>query len=252
MWVYIPTNSYQSVQEQEDSISGLSVEVANELSQSAMWRTSLLPPRSWRRVWKINAFLQHLFGPTLKLSIFQRGKALKESQEDILAHRLMLQDRDWVPPIPDTYGTLLQKESRQLSLFGASSRMSAHILHMDFLQSAKTFSAWATKLRQHSLQRRKSALHTNENDYLSWESNNQLWITPMGEEANKKPSGSLARQVDPGAKCEYRKRIHQDPRVRNGITYLPIFDPLYLNPNFVEWLMGWDIGWTSLDRIDSE
>ena len=252
MWIYLPTDSSQSAQEQVDSISELSEEATNELSQSATWRTKAHLQRFWQRVWKTNEFLPRLFGRTLTRSILKRGEALKVLQADILARRSTLEGRDWEPPIPDIYGLLLQEESSQLNLFGASSKTSTLICDMDFLRSPKSFTAWVILLRRHSLKRRMLEHHINGRGFLFSESKKRLWMTPIGTDADKKHSGSLARQVDPSAFLTSRSHIHHDPRTKNGKPYQPTSNRLYLNPNFTEWMMGWDIGWTSVDKTASE
>ena len=246
MWIYLPINSSQSAQEQVDWTSELSEEVATEFSRSATWKTNSLQPLYWQRAWKKHVFLPRLFGRTLQLSTSQLGRELKELQEAIPVRHLPIMERDWELPIPDSYGHILHEESKQLDLFGASLRMSPLILAVDLLKSQKTFSAWVTKLRRHSFLRKKSVLHTTEKDSSYWQSNDLLWRTPIKSEI-KKGSATLTRQVDPGAMWTFRTTIRRDPRAKIGEKYQPTSNHRYLNPNFVEWLMGWEIGWTSVE-----
>jgi len=252
MWIYIPTLTSRSAQEQVALTLELSAEATTELSQFATWRTKSHRPRFWHRAWKINKFLPRLFGQTLTHSTLERGEALKVLRADTLAHRSTSVGVDWEPPIPDIYGQLLHQESRQPSLFGASSKMSTLICDMDFLQSPKTFIAWVTSLRRHSSRRRKLAHLTSANGFSSSHSTKQLWMTPLGTDAEKKHSGSLARQVDPSAFWTSRSYTHHDPRAKTGTAYQPTSNRLYLNPNFTEWMMGWDIDWTSVGKTESE
>ncbi|MCJ7828438.1 MAG: hypothetical protein MUP81_01700 [Dehalococcoidia bacterium] len=72
------------------------------------------------------------------------------------------------PTIPDTFGRILLESSRQLDLFGASSRTSPDILVSDSPMFTEAYTIWVTQLRLDCLRRQKSVLPINGNGCLSW------------------------------------------------------------------------------------
>ena len=65
----------------------------------------------------------------------------------------------------------------------------------------------------------------------------QLWPTPQAnEDAAGTPAGNM------------QKMLGNDPRVRGETK--EEWSKGALNPTWVEWLMGWPIGWTSMDAIE--
>ena len=279
MWIYIPTSV--SVAVQEDSTSGLTEAQAELLSQSVTLREKSPPPRRWSAILRKERWLMLLSGLTLRPSISQRGvDKWKESWVATHANPSAKSASGWEPPIHVTSGRTSKQESKQLDLFGASLKMSPAICHWDSVRSPSAFKTWVTQLRRHSSQRRKSAHHTKEIAYSSWAtvvardykgaySNKGLirkdgkirmdalpdqavrWRTPLATDATKIPSASLARQVDPAAKWNFRRGSHTDPRIQDGWVFREDYNHRYLNPNFCEWMMGWGIGWTFLGQTVS-
>ena len=243
MWIYIPTSV--SVAEQEGLTSELDVAQAELLSLSVTLREKSPQPHRWSAILKKERWLMLLSGLTLRLSTSQRGvDKWKESWVATHVNRSQQSGLNWEPPILDTSGRTLRRVSKQLDLFGASLRMSAVIYPWDSPPSQKAYDAWVIRLRQHLLLRRKSAQVINENDYSSW-------ATPLATDAKKKPSGSLARQVDPQSKWSARRATHLDPRTEDGWMSHGDYSHRLLNPNFCEWLMGMDVGSTSLAKTVS-
>ena len=139
------------------------------LEQSAMWRTKSRPARSWRSTWKKETYLPRLFGLTYEPSTVARGAARWiSSLADTPASRSATQGSASEQTTPGTCGLPWQPSSETSNPSGASSRTSVLICDSDSTKSPETFKAWATALRRHCLQRRKSALLTAANGSSSW------------------------------------------------------------------------------------
>jgi len=105
---------------------------------------------------------------------------LKPSQEKIFTEKYTssLQDflvshsqspaKDSAQKTPDTFGRILLESSRQLDLFGVSSRTSKITSILDTRQFMQAYEIWATMLRQNWLQHQMSARLTEGSDCLSW------------------------------------------------------------------------------------
>ena len=139
------------------------------LEQSAMWRTKSRPARSWRSTWKKETYLPRLFGLTYEPSTAARGAARWiSSLADTPANRSATQGSVSEQTTPGTCGLPWQPSSETSNPSGASSKTSVLICDSDSTKSPETFKAWATALRRHCLQRRKSALLTAANGSSSW------------------------------------------------------------------------------------
>lgn len=128
------------------------------------------------------------------------------------------------------------------------------------------FEAWVSELRRVCLQRRKSVVRTKESGYT-------LWRSPTAEQPGvdvtklREKDGSVPRGV--GQRL-YLNGIHRNvglpQQVRLWLAFLPdrtksLLGTTYslidrtslpqLNPRFVEWLMGWPIGWTDCGRVET-
>lgn len=66
-----------------------------------------------------------------------------------------------------------------------------------------------------------------------------LWLTPSAnEDAAGTPNGKM------------QKMLGNDPRIRG--TTKEEWATGTLNPTWVEWLMGWPLGWTDLERLEMD
>jgi hypothetical protein len=103
-------------------------------------------------------------------------------------------------------------------------------------------------------------------------SNQHMWPTPLATDGSKCPSGSLARAVNPALRATFRNKEEgrnwptpaaRDYRHPNAKSYaergggskgeqLPNAVGGTLNPDWVEWLMGWPIGWTDLKPLETD
>lgn len=74
----------------------------------------------------------------------------------------------------------------------------------------------------------------------------QQWPTPIATDAKKMPSKSLSRAVRPDLKFSHRHNGKKTFFV-NSSNLETTVNGGQLNPAWVEWLMGFPIGWTELE-----
>ena len=239
MWLYLPT-SCRSALAAVGSTSG-SDSLFQTLERSATWKTKSRPAASWSRIWKRNDWTQRLFGLTYSPSTASHGVeswigSLADTRVSLSATLANASELT----TPATSG-LTSPESSQMSLPGfASSRTSVLICDSDSVKSPETFKAWATRLRQHCLQRRKSVLLTAGNDCssLPWQTPNAAAEAPnLGSNIKRGPKSLLAQAV------ELHSRLRTGTQTDGGRCRL------VLNPLFVTALMGLPDGW--VDRTSS-
>jgi len=145
---------------------------------------------------------------------------------------------------------------------------------LDLNQYGETFADWVTRLKRDSLRRQKLALHINDSGFSSWATPQQhdvhqgraervgrygtkagarnltddvqMWPTPMAADDGKKvTTSSLQAGLIGRASGFYGPpipTIAQDGRTLYTSSRV-------LNPRFVEWLMGFPIGWTDLQPL---
>ncbi len=181
MWLYVPGITPPSPAGGSASILD-SDSLYRMLAASCTWKTNSLRPESWRRVLRTAPWTTRLSGLTCEPSTVSRGVAdWMESLADTPASRSASLENSSEPPTPATSGPRYVTSSGQLSLDGAFSRMSRPTLISDSAKSPSIYKAWATKLRQTSLQRRKLARPTDGSGSLS-----SLWQTASAQEFTKR------------------------------------------------------------------
>jgi len=146
-----------------------------EFLESLLWRSKPTLWRTWQQRLKRVNWLSKLCGRILKPSRQKDFEdALILSLRATRANRSVSPANDKAQTTPDTFGRILKESSRQLDLFGASSRTSPDTLQSDSPKFMQAYEIWVTQLRLDCLQRQRSALRTNGKDCLSWED----WATP--------------------------------------------------------------------------
>ena len=125
-------------------------------------------PLSWRG-WKTRPWIARLCGTISQPSTATRGVEswISSLRDTRASHSPSLA----VAPelkILVTSGPMSPGSSGNVNLDLFSSKTSPAILTSDLMKSPATWTAWATKLRQHCLQRRKSAQATGGNGCSSW------------------------------------------------------------------------------------
>ena len=235
MWIipnnYRPSSAFvpATLESKEDlTLPGL------DIASCVMWRSKPSPLRTWLQRWKRVNWIPHLFTRILKPS--QRTSfetALSSSLEVIRASRLALPAIEKAPMTPDTCGPLSGDTSKQLDLLDASLKTSKGIYRLDSPASSATWKKMVIEQRGEYSQRVKSEHRTRESESTSW-------ATPtahLGKEGGypaeyTRNSLSLTAQA-----MESEQKPHSSG---------------YLNPDWVEWLMGVPTGWTDLDSWGTE
>jgi len=235
-----------------------------ELELSAMWRGKRSAARYWRQRWKRAAWIRRLCGQMCEPS---RGRHGVESW--ILSLAAIRVSRSATPVsvlaklMHDTYGRTSLESLAKYNRACAFGKTSQDTSLWDSTRSPATLKQWITELRRACLRRRKPALHTNENACSSWptatagDSRNTrnatanhsttghhngttlcdaVWATPKestsGADPDTRPNGT-----NPSSNVPTNGLLgRQAPRVSGGGR---------LNPIFVQWLMGFPIGWTN-------
>lgn len=139
------------------------------LCESLLWRSKPTHWRTWSQRLRRASWLSRLCGRICEPSRQSDFEdALISSFRAIRANHFRSQASVKEPTIPDTFGRLLLESSRQLSLFGASSRTSPDTLASDSPTFIAAYEIWVTKLRLDCLQRQSAARLTSGNGSLSW------------------------------------------------------------------------------------
>jgi hypothetical protein len=233
-----------------------------------MSRGKPLPPRALLSTWKRAPWIRRLSGLTYAPSIQIRGlgwwiASLAATRASLSASPA----NDEGPRTLDTSGLTSPSTSPLSDRSGASSRTFGGISHLGLMWSHVTFARWVTELKRESLQRRKSARLTNAQGSSSWPTPTaQSYGTNqgggMGRKGAMRPSlETLAKQwPTPTVNGNYNQAglsptsgdglatvahgLHRPETCTHGGPCKPT-----LNPLFVEWLMGFPIGWTDLEPL---
>lgn len=263
MWIHVPSISSASAQEWEDSTSELSLR-CQLLEQSATSRSKPIAARSWLRAWKSKYWIRHLFGRISNVSTACRGvESWIASLEATRASRFHWQDVGQAPTIHDICGLTLPELSRKLHLASVSLKTSQGTLPSGSTSSSASWKKWVTTLRRSSLARKKWVLATRESASLSSLLGGK-WPTPALRDhkgTNLKPfqergGGKKGEQLANFVKhCFHLDQQTSTPGVESSTNILSSRQQLVrqkrrLNPNFVDWLMGWPIGWTDLEPVE--
>lgn len=170
MWLYVPTSSPSApASEVSTSVSPtLSDEQATILARSVTSKGKLSPSRTWSRAWAKGGWIRLLSGATSPPSTRDRGV------ESWIASLAACRVSPSLTPASarasrtsDTSGPTSLTSSASSSRGLSSSRTSPVICLAEHLTSSETFDRWATKLRRHCGQRRKSAHRTSGSESSS-------------------------------------------------------------------------------------
>ena len=235
MWVlpknYQPSSAFvaDTVESKEElSLLGSSIE------SSLMWRSKPSPLRTWSLRWNRVSWIPLLFGRILKPSqhtYFEEQLTL--SLAAILASRSQQQDSEKEKMIPDTCGQQSESTLKPSDQIDAFSRTSKGTYRWDSPASSVTWKKMVTEQRGGYSQRVKLAHHTKESEC-------SLWATPTTHLAKEKayPAEWTRNSISLTAE------VHQVEKLPHSTGYL--------NPEWIEWLMGIPTGWTDLDSWGTE
>lgn len=193
-----------------------------QLPQNAMWRSKCSHVQTWLRRSNRVKWIQLLFGRILKPSLQNSFTAeYTESLGVIPASLLAMPVKGKEKRTPDTFGRIYEELSRQLGLFGSSSRMWKDIYPSASRMYRQAYDEWVIRLRLEYSQRLRLALLTEGKGYLSWATPNTMDILPSrsydamkrqatsGGRKNRKRPGNLREQIDPNM-CKAYKESRMD------------------------------------------
>ena len=144
----------------------------SELSASQlMWRSKPFAWPTWLLRWKRVYWLRHLCGRTLKPSmhgpfVARYTASLAAIPASLSALPVTVKGRK----TPDTFGRIYAELSKQLSLFGASSKTCAGTSAWDLSRFTASWQLWAMQLSAEYTQRLRLARHMSGNAslYSQW------------------------------------------------------------------------------------
>lgn len=166
MWLYIPSTCAADT---TGSGSHLTLQQAEALARSVMWRSKCQQPRFWQTLWTKGFYSKRLSGPTCEPSTLAHGAGLWIlSLQGIRVNHSQSPESVVAKAIRGTCGPKWLESWRNANQLLVSSRTSEDTLGLDSIKSPKTWNDWATALRRVCLQRRKLAQATRENGFSSW------------------------------------------------------------------------------------
>lgn len=212
-------------------------ELASILEQSAMWRSKPSLKRTWlQRLNKVK-WMRLLSGRILKPSLHSSFLAkYTESLADIPASHSATPASGPEPTTLDTFGRILSNTSRQLDLFGVSSRMSVGTLHLDTLKFTEASEILVIKLNKCYYQRQSVAVAMREKGFIYWPTMRAM-CGSKGICWGRVRSGKHRHNLEDY--LAWRENYNEDKE-------------LNLSPKWCEWLMMVPLGWTDFDSWVTE
>lgn len=243
-------------------------------------------PQSLSRAWRTKSWMKRLSGLTLGHSTASRGvEKWVASLGGILASHSLSPVSDSGRPTQDTFGQTSEESSERFSQNGVSSRTSATTYEWASRKSMTTFSKWVSELRRVCLRRKKLVLLTRESGCsfcptpslqeggqsipkdAVWrgttaykkDGTKKMWTTPQAHDVSPRGKGNR-QNPKAGNAClawdamEFGKAFHCFPQGQKNSTggEKSLSKDRTLNHLFVEYLMGWTIGWTDCERAVTE
>ena len=261
MWI-LPKNLHTSayVPDTVALISDLN-EQSEMCEQSLLVRSKPMRSRTWSKKWKRDSWTQHLFGRILKHS---HGKIFTEKWtsclEASLVNHLVTQVGKQEMMTLDTCGHTSSGESNNwddLPLFSSktwkesstqNSNQTGGQIRSERLfcsMSLESWKKWVTKQRQAYLVRAKSQLlsSANESLYLQYQTNSNL-VDVMLSQVSSTESMSSQNELLGIMQETTEQRTHLLEDNSSTDTKPQEQSPKgYLNPRWVEQLMGLPVGW---------
>ena len=199
-----------------------------------------MPQPHWPRAWKRATWLRRLSGLTLPRSTLEHGAAsFIASLRAIPASPTALLESGSVPTMTAGLQNTLSASSTKAGLVVSSERTSPATPMVSSPTSSLHWKILVAALRSEFLARKKSARAMGGNGFLL--SQTDLWQTPATDSFRSRGG---ARKNEMGLDQQARTwRLPQADMTLVGEESSA--ETPSLNPRFVEWLMGWPIGWTA-------
>lgn len=278
MWLYIPQQYHQTTLPGSHCVPASVAWNSDCISQSqgielfVMSSETLSPrPLSWQG-WRTRPWLMHLSGVTCGPSTAALGVvAFISSLPDIHASRFHSPAVGSGTQTPDTSGQKSQGSPEKSDPIGSSARMSTATCPWDWPKSSGSFQQWATQLKRACFLRLKSVRPT-------YGAGSSFWPTPVATlrgwnrsdiEISEKglrfrpATDQTGKQVSLQRVARLWAMLYATMRLLGarptGLTTYPFSRPFHLtlqagtrsltgdwtcNPSFLDWMMGWPIGWS--------
>lgn len=269
-WLYVPQTNIGSsncVPASECSASESTL-LNLERVQSLTLRGKPTQPRHWLRVWKRANWLRRLSGLTLEPSTVD---ALADwfiaSLRETPASRTASPARASAPTMSDSLSTRSSASMTKAGLIVSSARTSQGTPTDNSQHSSRLWRTWVAALRQEFSLRPRPAQATSESDCSSWpaardrrdeqglDQQARTWPTPRardhkggGPTTERADGRTRLDQLDYAAE-QWKSSSLQDQPIGDGQQSSP--PPRSLNPRFVELLMGWPVGWTDSEPVET-
>lgn len=283
LWLYIPLKSLSPSDQSEASLCAQELEAWSSASMLQNPNTALsvtssgtVTPRpfSWRG-WKTRPYVTRLYGTILPPSTAHLGvERWISSVRDIRANPSRQPAGSARSKTHGISGLMSRGLSRNASRTPSSLRTSAVMSIGDFARSPVSYAAWATASKRACSQRLRSALLTGGSAYSYWPTptaslmanraelrvseTGSLWVPAADQVGNQVSIGEAAKnwtvfrrmavalgwQAGPTPSFPFSRRVLATIRPGSGSSP----GEWTLNPAFMEWLMGWPIGWSDITR----
>ena len=233
-------------------------EFSQTCEKSLTLRGKDMSQRSWQRKWKKESWIQRLSTRMLKPSHTEDflDKWISSLQVSP-ANPLVVLGNDNQPKTHDTYSPSSSKElnnvDQSLSSLKMSKASSPQKLKMEKVfsnMSSEVWSKWVTQQRQEYSQRLKSVQLTKGKEFTYWATpTSGMWKQDVGDQGQyAKRVKDKGYQVMLPAAVKLSQTTQVPPMNDNTLgKHQELSTPkYYLNPNWVEQLMGLNLGWTDL------
>jgi len=228
--VNLPSSQVQEAESSADTFS--------DGEPSAQWNVMPTPQGFWRNDKMMDASRLSRFGPTLRLLTGQHGEAVLTSFLEAFPARTYPQpDEEKESAEPDQDSGLSSLESLAKFDPDSSSWKTPQYSLLGGLESfSETWPRWGTMRNGECWVRQTWEPRTKE-------IGSGLWPTPTARDYR----GSFS----PDSQA-FKDRLNH-PRGVNLVEEMQrrTGEPGLLNPPFLEWLMGWPIGWTELKPLET-
>jgi hypothetical protein len=228
-WLYIPSTSSRSSPGSADSISD-SNWPCHRLARSVMWRGKHMQPPAWWRVWRKERWIRRLSGLMLLPSRADHGARVWIASLAVSPARTYPQPKRKVERVSReerrvVYGVNMPGLLARFDLASSSPKTLHFFTGEAWILCSQTLPRWGMMLNG-ELYRRP------ELEPLTKEKERSYWLTPTSRDW--KGRSTRAGEVI----CNQLRRLY-------GGSGIP-------NPTWVEWLMGWPLGWTVCEPVETE
>lgn len=254
MWLILPEFSLSAPG------SRVSTSVSADISEvepSVWWRGKPRAWRSWQRAWKTDPWTQRLFGRMPgPLTAWDGVDQWILSLRDTPASPSVPQGSAKAPTTPDTFGPTSSGSSERYAQGQLFSKTSRGTFDSECLKSSKTSMNWGSMRNGVCSLRPRPELRTEG-------SASSLWPTATASLTNyaESPESFNARKSAYKAKgfhngtpltvaCKEVSAPGPSAPTRTG-QESPKSTTLRLNPLFVEALMGFPVGWTACEPLET-